>query len=173
MMQKGKFRIACRGSTYSKSAYLAPWVSEELVNRVTLLRVDIEKMCDEVLGWYRIPMSVSSFVNHLTSRVKELTRCRDVVPPRGEESVVTLRDLLRENVNRLVVERRETTEESVKDTTEGPHIDRFRIPLVLDDFRSRVTDSSTRSHRLLVPHDLRETEICDLDSSDSSSTNSG
>lgn len=102
-----------------------------------------------------------------------LTRSRNVVPPWREEGVVTLRYLLGENVNRFVVERRETTEEGVENATQRPHVDRFRVSFILDNFGSSVTDGTARSHRLLVPDDLGETEIGNLDSTNSSSSDSG
>jgi hypothetical protein len=76
-------------------------------------------------------------------------------------------------VNTLVVERRETTKESVENASQRPHIDALRVPLVLDDFRRGVTDGTARSHRRLVPDDLGETKVGDLDPTDSSATDAG
>jgi hypothetical protein len=78
-------------------------------------------------------------------------------------------DLLRQHVDALVVEWWEAAEERVEHTAEGPHIHALRVPLVFDDFWSRVTDGPAWRHRLLVPNDLRQTEISDLDAANAAS----
>lgn len=97
-----------------------------------------------------------------------LTGSANVVPPRRQERVVTPGDLLRQNVDALVVERREPTQQRVEHATESPHVDALAVPLVLDDLGRRVADRTARGHRLLVPDDLGETEIGNLDASDPS-----
>jgi hypothetical protein len=96
-------------------------------------------------------------------------RRRDIVPPRGKESVVSSSDLFSQDIDTLVVEcclfssvsqrcpellTRETTEKGVEHTTQSPHVDRLGIPLILDNFGSSVSNGTTRSHGLFVPNNL-------------------
>ena len=126
-----------------------------------------------------------------THLAKVLTRVRDIVPPRAEEGVVTTSDLFGQNADTLIVESyrrsgeqklasrslvensynfaltRETTKQGVEDTSQRPHVDRLRVPLILDDLRGSVTDGTTWSLGHFVPDDLGQTEIGNLDKTDS------
>jgi len=125
-----------------------PRVVKELVDVVTLIGVDGQKMRNKILG-----------------------RLGDVIPPRRQESVLALGDLLGEDLNALVVEWRETAEKSVENAAESPHVDTLGVTLILDDFGSSVTNSSARSHGLTVPDDLGKTEIGNLDQTNTTGTN--
>ena len=82
-------------------------------------------------------------------------------------------DLLSQNVDALVVERGEAAKKCVEDATKGPHIHALGIAFVLNDLWSCVSNSTAWRHRLLVPHDLAETEIGDLDFADTTTSDVG
>jgi hypothetical protein len=97
-----------------------------------------------------------------------LTRSTDIVPPRREEGVVSPGDLLRQDIDTLVVERRKSTQERVEHASQSPQVDRLAVHVVLDNLRRRVPDRAARRHRLLVPDDLGQSKVGNLDTSDSS-----
>ena len=101
---------------------------------------------------------------------KELTRGRDVVPPRAEERIISPCYLLRQHVDTFVIERRKSTEKSVENASEGPHVDGLGVPFVLYDLWCCVPNSSAWGHGLLVPDDLGETEVGEFDSADAPSS---
>ena len=68
---------------------------------------------------------------------------------------------------------RETTQQGVQDTTQGPHVDTFAVSLVLDDFRRSVPDRAAGRHGLLIPDDLAQAEIGNLDTTDTATSDSG
>jgi hypothetical protein len=74
-------------------------------------------------------------------------------------------DLVEESGNVLVVEREPTTEHDVKDDAATPDIDlRSGVELSLDDlWRSVIRTTATRLEEVSVLHDIRKTEISDLD----------
>ena len=120
-------------------------MGEELLDRVAFLWVDGEEVGDEVLG-----------------------RFGDVVPPGGEEGVLTPGDLLGEDLDAFVVEGGETAEEGVEDAAEGPHVHAFGVPLVFYNLGCCVPDCTAWGHGLTVPDYFGETEIGNLDLSYSS-----
>jgi hypothetical protein len=103
--------------------------------------------------------------------MKPRTRRANVIPPRAKEGVVTTGNLLRENIDGLVVEGRETAEQCVEDASHSPHVDRLAVTLIFDNLGSGVADRAARSHGLFIPHDLRETEVCDFDATDATTAN--
>ena len=72
-------------------------------------------------------------------------------------------DFLGEYVDALVIERRETAEQGVKNAAERPHVHPLGVSLVLDDLGRSVADGAAWRHGLLVPNDLGETEIGNLE----------
>lgn len=139
-------------------------MSQKLVNGVPLSRIDAEQVGDQIFGGMR-----------------------DVVPPRAEESVVSSGNFLSQDVDTLVVEgctsaaillkressrTGESTEQSIQDTTKSPHIDTFTIPLIFDNLRCGVSNSTTRRHGLLIPDDFTQTKVGNLDSTDSTTADS-
>ena len=79
-------------------------------------------------------------------------------------------NLLGQNIDALVVERRETTKQGIENAAKRPHVNALGVSLVLDDLGRSVSDGAAWRHRLLVPDDLGETEIGNLDASDASTT---
>ena len=79
-------------------------------------------------------------------------------------------NLLGQNIDALVVERRETTKQGIENAAKRPHVNALGVSLVLDDLGRSVSDGAAWRHRLLVPNDLGETEIGNLDASDASTT---
>jgi hypothetical protein len=67
---------------------------------------------------------------------------------------------------------RETTEQSVKYATKSPHVYGLGVPLVLDNLRGRISNSTAWGLRDLVPHDLGQTEVGNLDEPDTSPSSS-
>lgn len=122
---------------------------QELVDCETLARVDAEQMRDEVLG-----------------------RIGDVVPPWAQEGVVALSHLLREDRDRLIVERRKTTQQRVEHTAQSPHVDGLGVPFILDDFGCGVSDGSTRCHCAFFPDDLAQTKVGNLDFANATASDS-
>lgn len=100
-----------------------------------------------------------------------LTFRADVIPPWAEESVVAASNLLGQDVDTLVVEWREPAEQRVEYTSESPHIDTLAVSLVLDNLRCGVTHRSTRRHGLFIPYNFTQTEICNFDLANTSTTN--
>jgi hypothetical protein len=96
----------------------------------------------------------------------------DIIPPRAQECVITPRNLLGKRLYALIIKWWESAEQSVKDTSQRPHVNTFAIPLILDNFWSRVTHGATRGHRFFIPHDLGETKIGDLDATNTATANS-
>ena len=80
-------------------------------------------------------------------------------------------DLLRQNIDTLVVERRKAAKKCVEDTTKSPHVHTLGVAFVLDDLWSCVSNGAAWRHCLLVPHDLTETEIGDFDFADATASN--
>ena len=70
----------------------------------------------------------------------------------------------------FIVEWRETTKEGVENTSKCPHVNALGIPFVLDDFGGGVAYCATRRHRLLVPDDLTQSKIGNLDTTNPTST---
>ena len=81
------------------------------------------------------------------------------------------RDLLGQDIDTLIVERRETTKQGIEHTAKRPHVNALGVSLVLDDLGRSVSDGAAWRHRLLVPNDLGEAEIGNLDASDASTAN--
>lgn len=102
-----------------------------------------------------------------------LRRLGDIVPPRRQESILATRDLLGENLDALVIERREATEEGVENAAQSPHINTLRVSLILDNLGRGVADSSTGRHSLAVPDDLGQTKIGDLNHTNAAGAFSG
>jgi hypothetical protein len=125
----------------------APGMVEELVDGVSLGRVDTQQVSDQVLG-----------------------RCADVIPPGAQEGIVSPSDFLRQDIDTFVVKRRESAEERVKDTPECPHVDALAIAFVLDNLWGSVADRSARCHCVLVPDNLAESKVGNLDAPDASAT---
>lgn len=96
---------------------------------------------------------------------------RGCCPTRAQEGIVTAGDLLHQNVNAFVIELRETTKKCVEDTTRNPHVDTIGIMVVLDDLRSRVSNSPVRCHRLFVLEGLAETKVGGFDLADAAALN--
>lgn len=113
---------------------------QELCDRVALLGIHTQKMRDKVLG-----------------------RLADIVPPWRKEGILALGNLLRQDLNALIIERWEAAKKRVENATQGPHIDGLGVPLILDNLGCRIPDSAARSHGLLVPYDLGQAEIGNLD----------
>lgn len=76
---------------------------------------------------------------------------------------MTPSDFLREHLDALVIEWRESTKKSIEYAAEGPHVYTLRIAFVFDNFRCCVADSTARRHGLTVPDDFRQTKISYLD----------
>ena len=104
-------------------------------------------------------------------RNKILSRLGDVIPPWRKECVLATGNLFGEHLNALVVERRESTEGSVENTAKGPHDDTLGVALVLDDLGSSVTDSTARRHSRVIPDDLGQTKVGNLDNTYSTRSN--
>ena len=79
-------------------------------------------------------------------------------------------NLLGQNIDALVVERRETTKQGIENAAKRPHVNALGVSFVLDDLGRSVSDGAAWRHRLLVPDDLGETKIGNLDASDASTT---
>jgi hypothetical protein len=112
-----------------------------------------------------------SWINTQQMRYQILGGMADVVPPGTQISIITPGNLFCEDVYAFVVKRRETTEESVENTAECPHVNTFAVTLVFDNFGSGISDSSTGSHGLFVPNDLTEAKVGDLYASYASASN--
>lgn len=123
---------------------------QKLVNCVPLPWIHAEQMGDEVLG-----------------------AGRNVIPPRAQKSVVSSRNLLCEQLDGFVVEWWKPAQERVKHAPEGPHIDSLAVAFVLDDLGGSVTNGAARSHGLLVPNNLRETKVGDLNAPDATAADAG
>lgn len=108
-----------------------PGMREELCDRVALLGIDAQKMRDKILGGFA-----------------------DIVPPWRKEGILALGNLLRQDLNALIVERWEAAKKSVENATQRPHIDGLGVPLILDDLGCCIPDSAAGSHGLFVPDDL-------------------
>jgi len=146
--ERGGERRCVRSCSGHLVALANPRVVQELLDIVTLLRVDSEEMRNEVLG-----------------------RFGDVVPPWRKEGVLAASDLLSQDLNTLVIERRESAEECVENTTECPHVDTLGVALVFDNLGSSVADGTARRHSRMVPDDLGQAKIGDLDHTDSTGSN--
>jgi len=147
-VERGSERRSIGGSVGLLTRFTDPGVVEELVDIVALVGIDGQEV-----------------------RNKILSRLGNVVPPRRQEGVLTLGDLLGQDLNALVVEWRETAEKGVENATKSPHVDTLRVTLILDNLGSSVADSSARSHGLTVPDDLGETKIGNLDQTNTTGTN--
>lgn len=112
---------------------------KEFFDGVPLFWIDIQQVRDQILG-----------------------RFGNVIPPGREESVLASRHFFCENLYVLVVERGEATQKSIEDAAHSPHIDTFRVPLVIHDLRRSVTDGSAWCDCLVIPNHLREAKICNL-----------
>jgi hypothetical protein len=95
--------------------------------------------------------------------------CTNIIPPWAEESVVSASDLFGQDVDALVIKRRESAKQSIKDATKSPHIDTLAVPFVLHDFWCCIADCAARGHRLLIPNNLTQTKVGNLDPANASS----
>lgn len=86
---------------------------------------------------------------------------------------MTTGNFLRQDVNALVVERREAAKKCVEDAAESPHVHALGVTFVLDDLWSGVSNRTTWRHCLFVPYDLTETEVGDLNFADATASNTG
>lgn len=82
-------------------------------------------------------------------------------------------DLLGEHADALVVEGREAAQERVQHAPERPHVHALAVPLVLHDLGRGVAHGAARGHRLLVPDNLAEPKVGDLDAPDAAATDAG
>lgn len=97
--------------------------------------------------------------------------CANIVPPWAEERVVSASDLFSQDVDALVIKRRESAKQSIKDATKSPHVDTLAVPFVLHDLWCCIADRAARSHRLLIPNNLAQTKVSNLDPANTTSTN--
>lgn len=121
---------------------------QELINRVSLVWVNAEQVCDQILGCVR-----------------------DRVPPWTQESVLTAGDLVRERLDGFIVERWEAAKHRVKHASQGPHIHGLGVFLVTDDLRCSVSDGTARRQGRVVPNDLGQTKVGNLDLTDTAAAN--
>ena len=92
-----------------------------------------------------------------------LTTLADIVPPWRQKCIVPPRNLLREHIDALIIEWRESTEQGIQYTPQRPHIYALAVPLVLHDLWGRIPHCPTWGHGLFIPHDLAQPEIGNLD----------
>ena len=96
-----------------------------------------------------------------------------MVPEGAQERIISSGDFFGQNIDALIIKRRESTKKRIKNATKCPHVDAFRIAFVLDNFRSGIANCPAWRHGFLVPHYFRQAEVSDLDSSDATATDSG
>lgn len=104
-------------------------------------------------------------------RYQILCSLGDVIPPRREERVLAASHLFGQYADGLVVKGREAAEQSVENTSKCPHVDRFRVPLVLDDLGSGVPNGTAGGNSGILPDNLGETKVGNLDLSNTARAN--
>lgn len=67
--------MACELTMSSTPTNLAPRMSQELIDRVSLLWIDVEQMCDQILGCSQRQVSVP-YVNVLETGTDKMRKCR-------------------------------------------------------------------------------------------------